>query len=110
MLIIIWKGGNSMAGEQRICPVCGKVFENKRRKYCTPECTRKANKKKAVEYSRKEYGKMKRKRQAERKELEKSHNAPAGDALQKVAGAAKEAGMTYGQYVGMLYSQGIETK
>lgn len=59
-----------MAGEQRICPVCGKAFGNKRRKYCTPECTRKANKKKAVEYSRKEYGKMKRKRQAERKELE----------------------------------------
>lgn len=99
-----------MAGEQRICPVCGKAFENKRRKYCTAECTRKTNKKKAVEHSRKEYGKVKRKRRAEKKELEKSRAELAEDGLQKMAGAAKEAGMTYGQYVGMIYSKNVAAK
>lgn len=94
-----------MSQEQRICPVCGKTFDNKRRKYCSVVCSGKANKNKAKEYSKKEYKKVKRKRRKKKAVLGKVPSASQESSLQKTAREAKEAGMTYGQYVGIEHAK-----
>lgn len=72
--------------EVKICPVCGRKFCDNRKKYCTHKCMKRANYLQGKE--------RKEKLEKEIKEKEKKSNA-----LELIAKAAKEAGMTYGQYV-----------
>lgn len=82
-----------------ICKECGKEFEAKdsRQKYCSNECYRIASKRRA--------------RESYKKPEHKQHEMPvikkesANNALVEMAIRAREAGMTYGKYVAMLYLQ-----
>lgn len=79
-----------MGKSKVICPICNKEFERAtaKKKYCGPECQRLAN----IKHTREKQKAVKR---MSRHESE----------LVKVAREAKQAGMTYGKYVGLMWQQ-----
>lgn len=82
-----------MKEQIKICPVCGKAFQNSHRKCCSTECAKERNKQKQRELA------ADRKQEKEREELRKT-------SLERTAQEARQQGMSYGQYVAMCYSQG----
>ena len=75
----------------RICPVCGREVTDRNRKYCCEECSKKGyirNQIRLKEEKEKRAGRQKRE-----------------SSLQELARKAREAGMTYGQYVAMDYAR-----
>lgn len=75
-----------MGKSKVICPICNKEFEREtaKRKYCGTECRRLAN----IKHTREKAVKKMRRHESE---------------LVKVAREAKQAGMTYGKYVGLMW-------
>lgn len=81
----------------KICPVCGREFVTERRRYCSEGCSREARIK----------NQKIRNRELSRKPRPIS-TKPRGkpeqvSSLQELARKAREAGMTYGQYVASEY-------
>lgn len=83
-----------MKEEKKICPICGKEFTNGRRKYCSEECTKESNRRNTRKKDRERDEKLKKRPKTMKKKKGKKLNA-----LELTAKAAREAGMTYGQYV-----------
>ncbi len=77
----------------KICPVCGKVFQDSHRKCCGPECAKERNKSRQRELA------AERKQEKKREELKKT-------SLARTAQEARRMGISYGQYVAMCYSRG----
>ena len=74
------------------CIMCGKELPLKKRKYCSNACALKLNSKKQMEENREQYKKPK----AEEKPKVIKKKVLS---LDEVAKLAREAGLTYGQYV-----------
>ena len=72
---------------KRVCPICGAHFEHVRRVYCSDECSRKG-------YLLKIKESHDRKREEAKAKLRRKPSS-----ITEVVLAAREAGMTYGQYV-----------
>lgn len=70
----------------KICPICGKSFKSSYRKYCSDECSKQGQKINQLNLH-----------ETRRKIQEK--NGLRKNALRDTARAAREAGMSYGQYV-----------
>lgn len=86
-------------GEVRICPVCSGEVTDRNRKYCCAECSKKG-------YIRSQIRRNKErdKRLKEEKEKRAGRRRPESP-LEELARKAREAGMTYGQYVAMDYAR-----
>lgn len=85
--------------EIRICPVCGKEFIDRTRKYCSPKCSKEGYRRRQLKYSIDRYHEEKENQLREtKKPKEKSQ-------LERLAREAREAGMTYGQYVALEYAK-----
>jgi len=74
----------------RVCPVCGKSFMSKYRKYCTNECSSIAEKVVMKEY-------MKTYQRADKKTLVRKKSTFAE--LLEVSNVANKLGLSYGEYV-----------
>lgn len=88
--------------ELKPCKQCGKLFQPIRSThvYCCGDCNRKAEKeryKKRVKYNAEKQREYKAKKKLEEAEKKRKKNA-----LNEMAKKAREAGMTYGQYVAMV--------
>ena len=83
-----------MKEEKKICPICGKQFCDNRRKYCSDKCTQESNR----INSKKRKQEIRKKLKMNPKVRKKGNKL---NALELTAKAAKEAGMTYGQYVAL---------
>ena len=72
------------------CVICGAEFSASRRttKYCCDVCRKEGSVRNAAERSKNEYEEQKR-----------------PDRIAEINALAREAGMSYGKYVGMLYLQ-----
>lgn len=70
------------------CPICGREFESSRRKYCSAPCSKEGQRIKALKLFE------------TRQKLDEM-NGLRKTALRDTARAAREAGMSYGQYVAM---------
>lgn len=83
--------------EIKICPVCGRKFIHRNRKYCCAECSKKG------------YLKNQTRRNKERRlkggMMRRIEHPKPESTLQEKARKAREAGMTYGQYVAMEYAR-----
>lgn len=85
--------------EIRTCPICGREFVTERRRYCSESCSREARGKQQKTYNRE----MSRKpEQVSTKPRVKSKKE---NSLQELARKAREAGMSYGQYVALEYAK-----
>lgn len=84
-------------GEVRICPVCGGEVTDRNRKYCCAECSKKGYLKNQIRRN-----KERDKRLKEEREKRAGQRRPESP-LEELARKAREAGMTYGQYVAMDY-------
>lgn len=73
---------------EKICPVCGKEFDQGNRKYCSKERS-------------KEGQLQNRLKLYEEKRKAKEEKAVKQNALQETARKAAEAGMSYGRYIAM---------
>lgn len=95
-----------MGKSKVICPICNKEFERAtaKKKYCGPECQRLANIKHTRENQKMQHpgkiGRPVKKREKEVKRMRRHESE-----LVKVAREAKQAGMTYGKYVGQRWQQ-----
>jgi len=84
----------------RTCPVCGKEFIIKgKRKYCSEECSEKVCSQRKKTWG-KEYYRKPGRINAKQEGAQKRESS-----LQELARKAREAGMTYGQYVAMDYAR-----
>lgn len=84
-------------GETAKCVVCGKEFERKGRQiYCSRECSRVKINERARLFSRE--AEQRKKEECIRKRNIKKSKA---NVINEIAKAAREAGMSYGQYVAM---------
>lgn len=70
----------------KTCPICGKSFKSSYRKYCSDECSKQGQKVNQFKLH-----------ETKRKIQEK--NGLRKNALRDTAREAREAGMSYGQYV-----------
>ncbi len=86
----------------RICPVCGGEVTNRNRKYCCEACSKKGYLKNQIRRN-----KERDKRLKEEKEKRAGRRRPESP-LEELARKAREAGMTYGQYVGMEYLKSVQ--
>ena len=79
--------------DKRKCEHCGKEYIPKRvnAKYCSRECSKKADRINSMEWYRE--WREKKKQQEEMKKAGKNQE------LARINAAAREAGMTYGEYV-----------
>lgn len=83
----------------RTCPICGREFVTERRRYCSESCSREAR----IEYQKKANREMSRKpRPVSAVPRVKPKKASS---LQELARKAREAGMSYGQYVALNYEK-----
>ena len=75
------------------CKCCGKYFEhhNYCKKYCSPECTKAARKKREQQYWE------------DKKEQQYDEKKDPKSALSEINSLARAAGMSYGKYVAMKY-------
>ena len=88
--------------EAKICPVCGGKVTAKNRKYCSPKCSKEGYRRRQAKYSIKRYHTEKENQLGATKE-------PKGEnQLERLARKAREAGMTYGQYVALEYAGRIQ--
>lgn len=85
--------------EIRICPVCGKEFTDRTRKYCSPKCSKEGYRRRQADYSIKRYHTEKESRQGEAGRTKKL------SPLEEISRRAREAGMSYGQYVALEYAR-----
>lgn len=95
-----------MGKSKVICPICNKEFEREtaKRKYCGTECRRLANIKHTREKQKMRHpGKIGRPVKKREKAVKKMRRHESE--LVKVAREAKQAGMTYGKYVGLMWQQ-----
>ncbi len=78
----------------KTCEICGKQFGawNKRQKFCSDECRDKHKMQQSAMF-REIYKEQKQQRKAEKKKK---------PSLADIAVAARQAGMTYGQYVAKM--------
>lgn len=85
--------------EIRTCPVCGMEFTDRTRKYCSPKCSKEGYRRRQLKYSKE--------RQHEEKEnqLRRTEKPKEKSQLERLAKEAREAGMTYGQYVALEYAK-----
>ena len=76
------------------CGVCGKEFDgwNKNQRYCSDACKNEAHRQRGEIY----------RANARLKEEQKKAEANKKKALEEIATAARNAGMTYGQYVARM--------
>lgn len=88
--------------EIRICPVCGKEFTDRTRKYCSPKCSKEGYRRKQAKYSIDRYHTEKERR------IEEAWEPRKESPLEEMARRAREAGMTYGQYVALEYAGRIQ--
>lgn len=72
----------------KTCPICGKSFKSSYRKYCSDECSKQGQKINQLNLH-----------ETRRKIQEK--NGLRKNAIRDTARAAREAGMSYGQYVAL---------
>lgn len=86
--------------EVKICPVCGGKVTAKNRKYCSPKCSKEGYRRRQANYSIKRYHTEKE------KQLKESRGPRKESQLQEMARRAREAGMSYGQYVALGYARG----
>lgn len=95
-----------MGRSKAICLICNKEFERAtaKKKYCGPECQRLANIKHTREKQKMRHpgkiGRPVKKREKAVKRMSRHESE-----LVKVAREAKQAGMTYGKYVGLMWQQ-----
>lgn len=82
--------------ETRQCKLCGKPIPKGRRTYCSRECMMDITKKKIRKKERESFKKPQAVKRSYRR---------LGNDLDDVARRAREAGMTYGQYVGKEYAK-----
>ena len=83
----------------KTCPICGREFVAERRRYCSEGCSREAR----IENQKRANREMSRKPRpvsAVPRGKPKKENS-----LQEIARKAREAGMTYGQYVALKYAK-----
>lgn len=95
-----------MGKSKVIYPICNKEFERAtaKKKYCGPECQRLANIKHTREKQKMRHpGKIGRPVKKREKAVKKMRRHESE--LVKVAREAKQAGMTYGKYVGLMWQQ-----
>ncbi len=85
--------------EIRTCPVCGREFTDRTRKYCSPKCSKEGYRRRQAKYSIARYHTEKDKQIKEAKKPKKE------SPLERLAREAREAGMTYGQYVALEYAK-----
>lgn len=83
----------------RICPVCGGEVTDRNRKYCCEACSKKGYIKKQIERNKERDQRLK-----EAQEKNTGRRRPESP-LEELARKAREAGMTYGQYVAMDYAR-----
>lgn len=86
----------------RTCPVCGREFTDRTRKYCSPKCSNEGYRKRQAKYSIEKYHTEKDKQNKEGKKPKKESS------LERLAREAREARMTYGQYVALGYAERIQ--
>lgn len=95
-----------MGKSKVICPICNKEFERAtaKKKYCGPECQRLDNIKHTREKQKMQHpGKVGRPVKKIEKSVKKMRRHESE--LVKIAREAKQAGMTYGKYVGLMWQQ-----
>lgn len=85
--------------EIKVCPVCGKEFTERTRKYCSPKCSKEGYRRRQLKYSIDRYHEEKENRQKAAGRIKKV------SPLEEAARKAREAGMTYGQYVALEYAK-----
>lgn len=83
--------------EAKICPVCGGKVTAKNRKYCSPKCSKEGYRRRQAKYSIEKYHKDKRIKEDGKPKEERP--------IETLARKAREAGMTYGQYVALEYAK-----
>lgn len=88
--------------EIRTCPICGREFTDRTRKYCSPKCSKEGYRRRQANYSIKRYHTEKE------KQLKESRGPRKESPLQEMARRAREAGMSYGQYVALGYAGRIQ--
>ena len=79
--------------EIRTCPVCGMEFTDRTRKYCSPKCSKEGYRRRQLKYSKE--------RQEKENQLRRTEKPKEKSQLERLAKEAREAGMTYGQYVAL---------
>ena len=85
--------------EIKICTVCGRKFSHRNRKYCCAECSKKG-------YLMSQTKRNKARERRLKEERAKRMGFPKRESpLQEKARKAREAGMTYRQYVAMEYAR-----
>lgn len=83
----------------KTCPICGREFVTERRRYCSESCSREAR----IEDQKRRNRELNRK---PRPASVKPRVRPKEESsLQELARKAREAGMTYGQYVALEYAK-----
>ena len=83
----------------RICPVCGGEVTGRNRKYCCEECSKKG-------YIRNQIKRNKeREQRLEETKEKRDGRRRTKSPLEEIARKAREAGMTYGQYVALEYAK-----
>lgn len=88
----------------KICQICGKPFSHASRKlYCGYDCRVEANRRKNRENGKEAY-KLRKRRKAmgEVKEAKKANKIRKVSTIAQINEAARDAGMTYGQYVAQM--------
>lgn len=88
--------------ELKPCKVCGKLFKSIRSThvYCSGDCNRKAERQRQKRDLK--YNAEKQREYKAKKKLEKAEKERKKHALTEMAKKAREAGMSYGQYVAMM--------
>ena len=86
------KGTEEMEDKIEICPVCGKEFNKWKggRVYCSDKCRNMYHAKRHNEMFKKE------------PEVKKKKKVKKGKTISQISAEAREAGMTYGQYVAAM--------
>lgn len=85
--------------EIKVCPVCGREFTDQDRKYCSPKCSKEGYRRRQADYSIKKYHTEKESRQGEARRTKKL------SPLEEKSRRAREAGLSYGQYVALEYAR-----
>ena len=87
-------------GKISVCQVCGKEFEitGSRRKYCSKKCSEKGYR---IDQNRRSKERNQREREKRQRTAGRTKKLSP---LDEVARKAREAGMTYGQYVALDYA------
>lgn len=85
--------------EIKVCPVCGKEFTDRTRKYCGPKCSKEGYQRRQAKYSIDRYHTEKENHQRELSRTKKL------SPLEEISRRARKAGMSYGQYVALEYAR-----